>query len=96
MSFQSLHSTGAAPAPISLIRSRDGERVVAVRMDDALRARCWGFLIVSTPDSQPTEVLSEAEATAWVERERKAGQVSTKDRFAALRAATAPARECAA
>lgn len=84
-------------APVRIVTSKDRQRTVAVRMDDALHALCWGRLYVAVPvGTAPAEVLSAAEATAWVERERNVRQVSTKDRLVALRASWAPKLEDAA
>lgn len=84
-------------APVRIITSLDGQRSIAVRMDDALHSLCWGWLYVAAPVGKaPAKIVSAEEATAWVERERKPRKVDTKTRLAALRASWAGSQERAA
>lgn len=83
----SLKTQSAAADSIRLVTSKDRQRTIAVQMDDALHARTWGRLYVAVPVGKgPVEVLSRSDAAAWIERERAVGQISTKERLAALRA----------
>lgn len=71
------------------VTSKDRQRTVLVPATDELHALAWGRLYQgSKPDhvTGPVAVLSEVEARDWLNRERAVGQISTKDRLAALRA----------